>query len=404
MSTILADPLVLVIPLISALVGWGTNVVAVKMMFAPIEFVGIWKLGWQGIVPANATRLAAESTRVITTKLLKLRDLFHEFDPEGFAGDHLNGVVDETVEQVLEETAAKYAPDMWANANEMAKQHIRQMVRADIQRVMVEILGEMGEHIEDILDLEAIVVEAAQRDRKLIGDMFQTVGAKEFEFIKRSGGYFGFLFGIVQMSVWAYYPKWWILPVFGFLVGYVTNFLAIKLIFEPAEPRRLGPWILQGLFHKRQKIVAEEFSKMVSADILNADSMVSKMVSGESGEKLFAIVARHVDGLMERYQQNPLVASMVPQDRWPEARAELHRRLRAELPKDGGFLHVFTSRAVDIYGELVDRMVVLDSKSFEGILRPPFQEDEWKLIVAGGALGLVVGALQVIFLFQDHLA
>lgn len=402
MSTILADPLVLLIPIISAIVGWGTNVVAVKMMFAPIDFVGIWKVGWQGIVPANATRLAAESTRVITTKLLKLRDLFQEFDAQGFAGEHLDGVVDETVEQVLQETAAKYAPEMWANANETAKGHIRQMVRADIQRVMAEILADMGEQIEDILDLEAIVVEAARRDRKLIGDMFQTVGVREFKFIKESGAYFGLLFGIVQMAAWAYYPKWWMLPLFGFFVGYVTNYLAIKLIFEPAEPRRLGPWILQGLFHKRQKVVAEEFSKMVSADILNADNMVRKMVTGDSGDRLFAIVARHVDGLMDRYQQNPLVASMVPQDSWPQARAELHRRLREELPKEGGFLHVFTSRAVDIYGELVDRMVVLDSKSFEGILRPPFQKDEWKLIVAGGVLGLAVGVLQVLFLFQEH--
>jgi len=35
-------------PVISGAIGYVTNVVAIKMMFHPIEFVGIWKpwLGW----------------------------------------------------------------------------------------------------------------------------------------------------------------------------------------------------------------------------------------------------------------------------------------------------------------------------------------------------------------------
>jgi uncharacterized membrane protein YheB (UPF0754 family) len=407
LSTILdairQDPLTLTIPIISAIIGWGTNVVAVIMMFSPIDFVGVWKIGWQGIIPANAARLAADSTRIITTKLLNLRDLFRNFDPKGFAGEHLEQVIEQTVEQVIEETAARYAPEMWAGAHEMARKTIRQMVRADVERVMIDILAEMGESIEDILDLEAIVVDTAERDRKLISDMFQTVGAKEFRFIKVSGAYFGFLFGIVQMLAWLYWPLWWTLPAFGFFVGYATNWLALKLIFEPAEPRRVGPWVLQGLFHKRQKEVAENFSRMVSADILNADNMVRKMVTGETGARFFAIVERHVDRLVDRYQQNPMVASMVPPDKWTDARVELHQRLREELPRPGGFLHVFTGQAVNIYQELLERMNTLDSKNFEGILRPPFQKDEWKLIVIGGVLGVAVGILQVVYMFKDSL-
>lgn len=403
MSTILQDPLILLIPVISAVIGWGTNVVAVIMMFQPLSFVGVWKIGWQGIIPANAARLAADSTRIITTKLLKLSDLFRNFDPKSFAGDHLEGVIDQTVEQVLQETAARYAPEMWASASEVAKGPIRQMVRADVQRVIVDILADMGESIEDILDLEAIVVETAERDRKIIGDMFQTVGHREFKFIKDSGAYFGLLFGIPQMVAWMYWPLWWTLPLAGFAVGYITNWLALKLIFEPVVPMRVGPWMVQGLFHKRQAEVAEEFSRMVSADILNPDNMVRKMVTGVTGYKLFAIVERHVDGLVDRYQQNPMIAAMIPKDKWAEARIELHRRMREELPRAGGFLHVFTGSAVNVYKELVERMAVLDSKSFENLLRPPFQKDEWKLIVVGGVLGLAAGMAQVLFMFEDSL-
>ena len=41
----------------------------------------------------------------------------------------------------------------------------------------------------------------------------------------------------------------------GALVGYVTNWIALKWIFEPLNPLVLGPFILQGMFLKRQKEV-----------------------------------------------------------------------------------------------------------------------------------------------------
>lgn len=57
------------------------------------------------------------------------------------------------------------------------------------------------------------------------------------------------------MFIWLVYDKPWILPAGGALVGYLTNWLAIKLIFEPVDPVKFGPFVLQGLFLKRQNEV-----------------------------------------------------------------------------------------------------------------------------------------------------
>ena len=38
------------------------------------------------------------------------------------------------------------------------------------------------------------------------------------------------------MLLWVLWPNGWVLPVGGALVGYITNWVAIKLIFEPVEP------------------------------------------------------------------------------------------------------------------------------------------------------------------------
>ena len=39
--------------------------------------------------------------------------------------------------------------------------------------------------------------------------------------------------GIEELDVEA---RWWVLPLTGFILGYLTNYLALKMIFEPIEP------------------------------------------------------------------------------------------------------------------------------------------------------------------------
>jgi uncharacterized membrane protein YheB (UPF0754 family) len=60
------------------------------------------------------------------------------------------------------------------------------------------------------------------------------------------------LLGFFQMILWLFYEKAWTLAVGGAVVGLLTNWVALKLIFEPVEPTRFGPFVLQGMFLKRQ--------------------------------------------------------------------------------------------------------------------------------------------------------
>ena len=69
------------IPLISAIVGWLTNYLAVKMMFYPIEFVGIKPfLGWQGLIPAKRRQMAEIEVELVLGKLLSVEELAQRLD------------------------------------------------------------------------------------------------------------------------------------------------------------------------------------------------------------------------------------------------------------------------------------------------------------------------------------
>ena len=43
------------------------------------------------------------------------------------------------------------------------------------------------------------------------------------------------------MMVWVVWDPWWSLAVGGMIVGYLTNFYAIKSIFEPVQPVQATP-------------------------------------------------------------------------------------------------------------------------------------------------------------------
>lgn len=395
--------MVLLIPFVSAFVGWFTNVLAIKMMFYPIEFIGVKPyLGWQGIIPANALRMAGFASKLIAEKLLSLPALLENFDPRSFVLE-LGDVIDRITDEVITEISEKRAPAMWAALAPGVQQQLRTMVRTEVEEAATRMLGDLQEKIDEVLDLQRVTVDAVRRDRRLISEMFLRVGQKEFDFIARSGIWFGFAFGVLQMGVWVIYPAWWMLPLAGFFVGYLTNWLALKLIFEPRYPRKVGPVIVQGLFHKRQREVSQEFATMVAGDVLNPDNIVATMTSGPARERLLAIVDARVRELIDKYRTHPM-AMMLPPDVATDLQGEVLKRVEDELPRKGGVLHVFASKAVDIKNALLTQMVGLDPESFEGVLRPAFQQDEWKLIIAGAVLGMGAGAMQVLLMFQDMIA
>ena len=394
--------IVLLIPLISALVGWLTNVVAIKMMFHPIEFVGIPPyLGWQGVIPANALRLAKVSNALITQKLLSLRQLFDQtFSADSFAGK-LGAVIDDVTEQVIDEVANKHAKPMWDNAGEFMQNKVREQVRSEVIEVSRAIAMDMADDIDRIMDIEKTVLEAMERHKALMGEMFYDVGHREFKFIERSGLFFGFLFGVFQMLIWVLYPAPWVLPAAGFCVGYLTNWIAIRLVFFPREPVKLGRMTVQGLFHKRQNEVAEAFGRIVATRVLNADNIVATVMDGDGAARMNEIVEQRISDLIAKYEAHPMAKLVLPEEERPALRAELLERIKTEWPKPGGFFHTFAAESVDLQGELERRMKALDRESYEGVLRPAFRQDEWKLIAAGAVLGTTAGVLQLVYIFGD---
>ena len=127
-----------------------------------------------------------EGVVACTTKISSIQDATLTY--RGFT-------IEDLTDQIIDEVANTRAKPMWDNAGEFMQNKVRERVRAEVVEVSHAIALDMADDIDSIMDIERTVLEAIDRHKALMGEMFYEVGRQEFKFIERSGLYFGFLFG-----------------------------------------------------------------------------------------------------------------------------------------------------------------------------------------------------------------
>ena len=82
--------------------------------------------------------------------------------------------------------------------------------------------------------------------------------------------------------------KIFILAVIGSAIGYITNVLAIKMLFRPYNEIRI-PIInikIQGVIPKRQADIAVSIGETVEAELINMDDIIGKFATEERVDQL----------------------------------------------------------------------------------------------------------------------
>jgi uncharacterized membrane protein YheB (UPF0754 family) len=388
-------PLYTAMPFIAALIGYVTKRVAIEMMFRPLDFIGIPPLlGWQGVVPKHGGRMAAVATELLTANLLDLREVFGRIDPVIITSE-LEQPLLRAVGHIAREVLAEHHPRLWEVLPTLAQEMLVKQVQASAPKLVREFVDDVREHLDEILDVQHMTVQRLTRDKALLVRLIRETSRPEMAFIARMGVYFGFGLGLVQTIVWAFTREPWVLPVFGGTIGLCTDWLAIKLIFVPREPVRLGRVIFQGKFQRRRAEVARQYGELIANEILTVRNLLDAVLRGPRADRLAALVERLVSETVDT--QVPLSRTLGG-TRLREMKQAAARKALAELPDTARYAESYLTEAMDVAKMVEQRMLALTPLEFEGLLRPAFRQDEWKLIAVGGVIGFVVGELQVLLM------
>ena len=388
------------IPLISAFVGWSTNFLALKMMFYPMEFVGIRPIfGWQGLIPAKRKEMAEIAAELVLGKLLNAKELAAKIDAK-----ELTKVMERRLKQVLrkivDEVMRESAPSVWAAMPVHGKNLVYARVEADIPNIVNNMVDDFKYNVEEIVDIKELVVTKLIESPEIINEIFLKSGEKEFPFVEHSGFIFGLLFGFPTMLIWMYFPEWWVLPLGGLLVGYLTNWLALKVIFEPKHPTKVMGITFQGMFLKRQDEVSRAYSEVIEEKLVTSENILKTALYGSGSGQLLELIELHVNDAIDRYVAfaQPYFTLGVGTETYYKMRDMSSKHIFDNSERYMPYAFDYIKNTLNIADELSARMKKLSPEEFEGVLRPAYEADEWKLILTGSLLGMGAGFLQLYFL------
>jgi uncharacterized membrane protein YheB (UPF0754 family) len=408
------------IPVFTGVIGWLINWSGLWMLFKPIKFHGFriaglkevaavvprklqevpgimeGGLGWQGIVPARAAKMGSIAVDKVIAKLGTPAEFYAQLEPDSIA-EHIVKVFEPDLPQMVDDVMMREHPRLWRDLPQPVKNGVVARVQAQLPSIVKTITDEIGIHINQLLDPKIMVIDHFRKNPELVVKVFKDVGQRELNLMVLFGFIFGFLLGIPVAFVDQTWHIWWLLPLMGVVVGWITNLLGMWLIFDPPEPRRILGIKVQGLFLRRQDECAEVYARIIADDVITLERIGDFLMDGPRGDRTRQMIAtamrpaidkaagplrgavnvamggRRYDSIKESFAQEAVGRTITPfRD------AEFSRRQSDKIK-------VLIAR----------RTKELPPKDFVEMMRSAIKEDEWMLYAHGAIMGAAGGFLHL---------
>ena len=190
-----------------------------------------------------------------------------------------------------------------------------------------------------------------------------------------------------------------ILAMIGALIGWVTNILAIRLIFRPINPLKIpGTNIqFQGLIPKRRNEIAKSIGETIEKELVTMEEILGRVLEKQNKsnilkdikDKVQAIITQKIPALLPRTFRN-LILNYTQEV------------LETELePAINEFIEDFINSAKNRVriGEMVENKInEFDLLKLDSIIISISRRELKQIEYLGGLLGFIIGILQGIII------
>jgi len=191
--------------------------------------------------------------------------------------------------------------------------------------------------------------------------------------------------------------KYLIIPVIGAFIGWITNVLAIRLIFWPYEPVRIPVvnWHLCGVIPKRRGEIAANIGHVVEKELFSVEDFVAFLEKNEIKDKLFSSaleaarntftdrLPRFVPGYIKDILANIL------EDYLKKELPSLLDQLSTEIGDE-------MRRQIDLGKIIEDRINSFDLRELEDLIVQVSSGELKHIEIMGGFLGFMIGLIQAV--------
>ncbi len=408
------------IPVFTAVVGWLINWSGLWMLFSPVHFHGKrvpglkelavvmprkfqeipgmlqGGLGWQGIVPARAGKMGSIAVDKAIAKLGTPAEFYQELEPDQIA-EHIVEIFSPEIPELVDEVMWREHPRLWRDLPRPVRAAVTERVQHQLPHVVRRVTTEIGIHIDQLLDPKIMVIDHFEKNPELVVKIFRDFGARELRLMVLFGFVFGFLLGIPVAVIDHAFGQWWALPLMGVLVGWVTNKLGMWLIFDPAEPRRVGPFTFQGLFPKRQDAAAEIYAQHIADDVITLERIGDFLLDGPRGDRTRQMLATALQPAIDMAigPARGAVRVAVGANRFDTIRESVAQEAVGRTLKPFQDPAFSAQQSTKIRTLIARRTKELPPRDFVEMMRAAIKEDEWMLYAHGAIMGAAGGFLHL---------
>ncbi len=187
-------------PFFGALIGWFTNVIAIKLIFHPHKPIIIPLLGisFQGLIPKRKQEIARSLGEIVERELLSMEDLI------------LRVTTNEARDRIIQlsgtklhETLLKRLPGLIPGyLKEIAATVVEDIFRREAPQLFSELSRELGREINEKISIAAIIEEKINdMDWTGLERLVLEVASRELRHIEFLGAVIGFFIGLSQLAL-----------------------------------------------------------------------------------------------------------------------------------------------------------------------------------------------------------
>jgi len=189
-----------------------------------------------------------------------------------------------------------------------------------------------------------------------------------------------------------------LIPLISAFIGWFTNWIAIKMLFHPKEPKKILGITFHGIFPKRQQQFAEKLGKLVSEELLSFKEIEEKIINPDNLSKMMPLVEGKIDLFLREKLSIvfPMISMFIGQNTISNLKIVFMQELESMFPEIIGSYMKNIESQLDLEKMVTEKVAGFSSDKMETILNQIMSKEFRFVEIIGGVLGLIIGILQVL--------
>lgn len=188
-------------------------------------------------------------------------------------------------------------------------------------------------------------------------------------------------------------------PIAGALIGWLTNFVAIKLLFRPHLPKSLFGIKIQGLIPKRRQEIARSIAQTIEKELLSSKDLADALDTIDWKEEVERTVEEVIDHRfasklkLKGLKKIPLIGLM-SENLIYHVKYLLSNEILTQIEKKKSILAERFKENVDVECMLAEKIDSLELHKFEELLTKLISKELRHIEWLGAIMGFLIGIFQ----------